>query len=43
VIGVGIFLLGLVLMVVWRTRDSRYWQERPGIAGDRVHVDEELR
>lgn len=43
VIGVGIFLLGLVLMVVWRTKDRRYWQERPGIAGDRIHVDEELR
>ncbi|MGR6963267.1 APC family permease [Geodermatophilus sp. URMC 61] len=43
VIGVGIFLVGLVLMVVWRARDSRYWQERPGIAGDRIHVDEDLR
>ncbi|MGY1666524.1 APC family permease [Geodermatophilus sp. SYSU D00696] len=43
VIGVGIFVLGLVLMVVWRSRDRRYWQERPGIAGDRIHVDEELR
>jgi len=43
VIGVGIFLLGLVLMFVWRARDSRYWQERPGIAGDRIHVDEDLR
>ncbi|SDY76547.1 Amino acid transporter [Geodermatophilus africanus] len=43
VIGVGIFVVGLVLMVVWRARDSRYWQERPGIAGDRIHVDEDLR
>ncbi|MGY1607131.1 APC family permease [Geodermatophilus sp. SYSU D00700] len=43
VIGVGIFVLGLVLMAVWRSRDRRYWQERPGIAGDRIHVDEELR
>jgi amino acid transporter len=43
VIGVGIFLLGLVLMFLWRARDSRYWQERPGIAGDRIHVDEDLR
>src|SRR5687768_13924720 len=43
VIGVGIFLLGLVLMFLWRARDSRYWQERPGIAGDRVLVDEDLR
>jgi amino acid transporter len=43
VIGVGIFVVGLVLMVVWRARDGRYWQERPGIAGDRIHVDEDLR
>jgi amino acid transporter len=43
VIGVGIFLVGIVLMFVWRTKDGRYWQERPGIAGDRIHVDEELR
>ncbi|MGZ5403344.1 MAG: APC family permease [Nocardioides sp.] len=32
VIGVGILLAGVVLMLVWRTRDSRYWQERPGVA-----------
>jgi amino acid transporter len=43
VIGLGIFLVGLVLMFVWRARDSRYWQERPGIAGDRIVVDEDLR
>jgi amino acid transporter len=43
VIGVGIFLVGLVLMFVWRARDSRYWQEQPGIAGDRIHVDQDLR
>ncbi|MGX5653364.1 APC family permease [Geodermatophilus nigrescens] len=43
VIGVGIFALGLVLMVVWRARDGRYWQERPGIAGDRIVVEEDLR
>jgi amino acid transporter len=43
VIGLGIFLVGLVLMFVWRARDSRYWQERPGIAGDRIIVDEDLR
>jgi hypothetical protein len=30
-------------MFVWRARDSRYWQERPGIAGDRISVDEDLR
>jgi amino acid transporter len=43
VIGVGIFLAGVVLMLVWRARDGRYWQERPGIAGDRIVVDEDLR
>jgi amino acid transporter len=43
VIGVGIFLAGVVLMFVWRVRDGRYWQERPGIAGDRIVVDEDLR
>ena len=43
VIGIGIFLVGLVVMFVWRAKDARYWQERPGIAGDRIHVDEELR
>jgi amino acid transporter len=34
VIGVGIFVLGLVIMVGWRLHDARYWQERPGIAPD---------
>jgi amino acid transporter len=43
VIGLGIFLVGVVLMFVWRARDGRYWQERPGIAGDRIVVDEDLR
>lgn len=32
VIGIGIFLLGIVLMVGWRVRDARFWQERPGLA-----------
>jgi len=32
VIGVGIFALGVVLMVVWRTRDTAFWSERPGVA-----------
>ena len=43
VIGIGIFLVGVVLMFVWRARDSRYWQERPGVAGDRIDVAEDLR
>jgi hypothetical protein len=32
VIGVGIMLAGVVLMLFWRWRDSRFWQERPGVA-----------
>ncbi len=32
VIGVGIFVAGLVVMVVWRSRDARFWDERPGVA-----------
>ena len=32
VIGVGIFLTWIVLMLVWHTQDSRFWQERPGVA-----------
>jgi amino acid transporter len=43
VIGIGIFLIGLVLMFVWRAKDGTYWEERPGIAGDRVEVEEDLR
>lgn len=38
VIGVGILLVGLVVMLVWRTRDARFWQERPTVADpDVVH------
>jgi amino acid transporter len=38
VIGVGIFLAGLVVMFIWRTRDARFWQERAGVADpDVVH------
>ena len=32
VIGVGIFVVGLVVMLVWRTRDARFWEERAGVA-----------
>jgi amino acid transporter len=32
VIGVGIMLAGVAVMLVWRRRDSRFWQERPGVA-----------
>jgi amino acid transporter len=34
VIGVGIFVVGLVLMFVWRARDRTFWQERPSVATD---------
>ncbi len=32
VIGTGIFLVGVALMLFWRSQDVRYWQERPGVA-----------
>jgi amino acid transporter len=32
VIGVAIFLVGVVFMVAWRWHDARYWRERPSIA-----------
>ena len=34
VIGVGIFLVGIVFMIFWRFHDARFWQERPSIAPD---------
>ncbi|WP_134741777.1 APC family permease [Nocardioides sp. 503] len=38
VIGLGIVLAGVVLMLFWRTRDGRYWQERAGLPDpDVVH------
>ncbi|WP_300010841.1 APC family permease [Pseudonocardia sp.] len=38
VIGVGIFLIGIVFMIAWRLRDVRFWRERPGIAPDTEQV-----
>ena len=32
VIGLGIFVLGLLVMAWWRTRDATYWQEKPSVA-----------
>lgn len=32
VIGIGIAVAGVVIMFWWRWRDSRFWQERPGVA-----------
>ncbi len=38
VIGVSIFLIGIALMLFWRSRDARFWQERPSVADpDIVH------
>jgi amino acid transporter len=38
VIGVGIFLAGVLLMLFWRSRDARFWEERAGVADpDVVH------
>jgi amino acid transporter len=34
VIGVGIFVAGLLVMFWWRTRDRRFWQERPSVVGE---------
>jgi amino acid transporter len=43
VIGLGIFVVGLVVMVWWRTRDARFWAERPSVAGEPAAVREEPR
>ncbi len=32
VIGVGIVVAGVVLMLLWRRRDARFWAQRPGVA-----------
>lgn len=32
VIGVGIMAAGVVLMLLWRRRDARFWRERPSVA-----------
>jgi amino acid transporter len=38
VIGVGVFLVGVVFMFVWRTQEQRYWAERPSLPDpDVVH------
>lgn len=37
-IGAGLFGLGVIVMLYWRTRDSKFWRERPGVADpDVVH------
>ncbi len=38
VIGIGVFLVGVVLMLIWRAQHKKFWQERPGVADpDLVH------
>jgi len=38
VIGIGVFVLGVVLMFVWRSQNKRFWEERPSVANpDLVH------
>ena len=38
VIGVAVFLVGVVFMFVWRAQDKRYWDERPSLPDpDVVH------
>jgi amino acid transporter len=32
VIGVGVFLVGVVIMLGWRIGHPEYWRERPGVA-----------
>ena len=32
VIGVGVFVVGIVFMIFWRIKDGRYWQEKPSVA-----------
>lgn len=38
VIGVGIVVVGVVVMLVWRVTDARYWRERPSVAPEREVV-----
>ncbi|MEW2446425.1 APC family permease [Streptomyces parvulus] len=41
VIGIGIALVGVVLMVVWRFVSPAFWSERPGVAGPEPLTDKE--
>jgi amino acid transporter len=43
VIGVGIFVLGLVVMAWWRMRDATYWQEKPSMAPEPAGAGKENR
>ncbi|WP_411091802.1 APC family permease [Streptomyces sp. 049-1] len=41
VIGIGITLVGVVVMVVWRFVSPAFWSERPGVAGPEPVTDKE--
>ncbi|XVV35063.1 APC family permease [Streptomyces sp. CA-100214] len=41
VIGIGIALVGVVLMLVWRFVSPAFWSERPGVAGPDPVTDKE--
>ncbi|MFE5220884.1 APC family permease, partial [Streptomyces sp. NPDC056626] len=41
VIGIGIALVGVVVMLVWRFRSPAFWSERPGVAGPEPLKDKE--
>jgi amino acid transporter len=43
VIGILIFLAGIVFMVFWRFTDGRFWRERPGTVDDAMAVAAGLR
>jgi hypothetical protein len=32
VIGVGVFVLGILIMLGWRIGHPEFWRERPGVA-----------
>jgi amino acid transporter len=39
VIGIAIFLVGVLFMLFWRVRHREFWRERPGVAPDPVTGD----
>jgi uncharacterized membrane protein len=43
VIGIVIFLVGIVIMLGWRLRDRTYWWERPGVAPEPRELEADAR
>ncbi|MFG2194242.1 APC family permease [Streptomyces sp. NPDC048639] len=41
VIGIGISLIGVVIMIVWRLRSPVFWSERPGVVDPALLHDKE--